>query len=95
MPNLVIPADSEIYLHADVTAPWDPTTDLVDGSLLPLGAGDPQPSDWQPADWTPGFPATPRLLYPGTSVPGAYWLRFRLHDSPETPVLTSGVVVLT
>ena len=101
MANVVIEASSVIYIHGDITAPWDPTVDVVDGCLLALDAGDPIETDWKAASWTPGMTATARLLYgatPGVTgqlAPGSYWLRFRLHDNPEEPVLKSGVVVIT
>lgn len=100
MANLPIEASSTIYVHADITAPWDPTTDVIDGCLLPLNGPDPQESDWKPASWKPGT-RTARLFYgaaPGVTgqlSPGPYWLRFRLHDNPEEPVLRSGVVVIS
>jgi hypothetical protein len=85
-----------IYLYGVISSPWNPTTDPVAASLLPLGSGDPQESDWQPAEWAPGMTSTARILIgPGTAfplTPGNYRLMWRITDDPEVPVLNSGIV---
>lgn len=97
---LVVEAAGSMYLRADITAPWNPATDVIDGCLLAFNSADPVEADWKAASWTPGMTATARLLYgsagvTGQLVPGAYWLRFRVHDNPEVPVLKAAIVVLT
>lgn len=95
---LAVPAGAVVYVHGDISAPYDPTADQVDAALVLLGSGDPQDADWQTAGWQPGTTATARVLIgPGTTLDlaaGTYRLWFRVHDSPETPELDSGLVII-
>jgi hypothetical protein len=87
---LMLPATTSEYIRNTVTAPFDLTTDPVEVALV---AADSTPTalQWISASWQGN---DIRWLYPGTSTPGVYNYWVRITATPETPVRSTGIVIL-
>lgn len=104
-----IDSNSVVYVRAPLIKPlkngvaYDPTGDVVDLAIIPSTQAKPTSGDWKTAGWEPSNGSGTywgRLLVgPGTMfgqlTAGTYLVSMRVHDNPETPILTSGYITVT
>lgn len=104
-----IDANSVVFIRVPLVKPlkngqaYDPTSDVVDLAIIPSTQAKPAIGDWKTAGWEPSNGSGTywgRLLVGlgtpfGAPTPGTYGVYMRVHDNPETPILTSGFVMFT
>lgn len=98
-----ISALSTQYVKAPITAPDNPTVDVVTMAFVPVGTN-PGESDWKAASWdtvtlTGGVTQylAKALVGPAgviTLAAGHYQVWISVIDDPETPVLMSDVLIV-
>lgn len=101
-----IDTNAVVYIRVPLVKPlkngvaYDPTGDVVDIAITTQAQAKPGSSDWKTAAWEPSNASGTywgRLLVgPGTTTgaftAGTFLVSMRVHDNPETPIVTSGYI---